>query len=103
MDCLRAKLQTALHEEVKFVGKVQQLETDKIDLEERVTQLLKEASVHCDIDAKLEESKRELFRLQQAMEEHEAAASQVGCNAYAAFMCFVDKQARTTHKKHFLK
>lgn len=66
---------------MNFVEKVQQLETDKVGLEERLMQLLGEVAVQGDICAKLEESRREASRLQQAMDEHEAAASQVRCHA----------------------
>ena len=79
LDGLSAKQQAALQEEVSLVDKVRQLETDKAALEERVTQLAEEEAAYG--GAKLEESKREVSLLRQALEEHEAAANQVGCNA----------------------
>ncbi len=77
LDGLSAKQQAALQEEASLVDKVRQLETDKAALEERVTQLAGEETSRGGVSAELEESKREVSRLQQAVEEHEAAAKQV--------------------------
>jgi hypothetical protein len=96
LDGLRAKLQEALQEEANFVDKVQQLETDKVGLEARVIQLLGQVDVQGDIGVKLDESKREVNRLQQALEQHEAAASEVRCHAYGCFY-YVLYGRRTLH------
>jgi hypothetical protein len=75
MARMSSQLQTALREEVSLVDKVQQLETDKAALEERVKQLAREGGAGAGVE--LEESKEEVFRLRQAVEEHKAAITAV--------------------------
>ena len=57
------------------MDKVQQLESDKAALEERVTQLAGGGEVGA--GAELEESQREVCRLRQIVEEYKAAISEV--------------------------
>ncbi len=77
LDGLSAKLETASREVVSLVDKVQQLETDKTSLEERVTQLVGEETSRDGDRAELEESKKQVCQLLQAVEEHKEAAKQV--------------------------
>ncbi len=77
LDEQSAKLQTALRAEVGLADKVQQLETDKASLDERVAQLAGEGVKQEVLRSELEEVRSETCRLRQAVEVHEAAARQV--------------------------
>ncbi len=77
LEDMSAKLQTALRAEAGLANKVQQLEADKVSLEERVRQLVGEETARGGVNAELEESNKKVCRLRLAIEEHEAAAKQV--------------------------
>ena len=65
---------------------VQQLEKDKAFLEERVTQLAGEETSRGCVRAELEESKKEVCRLWQAVAEHTEGAKQVNS---MGLMCWI--------------